>query len=136
MVGLNFDFLSLNVVGFTLYSLYNCGLFWIESVQVILLGLFHAQNFIIRWQWLPKHRPITNLIWFQELYFDKNDTQLIPVKVNDVVFGLHAVFACIVTIIQCFIYEVKSISDVFTFWSKLEWRIRYWVNSYSKKIFF
>ena len=48
VVGLNFDFLSLNVVGFTLYSLYNCGLFWIESVQVILWEFLHAPNFIIR----------------------------------------------------------------------------------------
>ena len=40
------------------------------------------------------------------MYFDENDTQNVPVKTNDVVFGLHAVFACIVTIIQCFIYEV------------------------------
>merc|ERR1712126_34928 len=33
VIGLNFDFLSLNVVGFTLYGLYNIGLFWIDSVQ-------------------------------------------------------------------------------------------------------
>jgi len=73
VVGLNFDFLSLNVVGFSLYSCYNCGLYFNEVIQ--------------------------------SMYFDENDTQNVPVKVNDVVFGLHAVFACIVTIIQCFIYE-------------------------------
>ena len=44
---------------------------------------------------------------FKDDYQDEHDTQLIPVKINDVVFGLHAVFACIVTIIQCFIYEVS-----------------------------
>merc|ERR1719334_1676194 len=71
--GLNFDFLSLNVVGFTLYSCYNCGIYFNEAIQ--------------------------------EMYFEEHDTQNVPVKVNDVVFGLHAVFACIVTIVQCFIYE-------------------------------
>ncbi|KAJ4439689.1 hypothetical protein ANN_07817 [Periplaneta americana] len=33
VVGLNFDFLSLNIVGFILYSLFNCGLFWIKDVE-------------------------------------------------------------------------------------------------------
>ncbi|XP_020711264.2 cystinosin homolog isoform X2 [Athalia rosae] len=33
VVGLNFDFLSLNIVGFVMYSLFNCGLFWISSVE-------------------------------------------------------------------------------------------------------
>ncbi|XP_017017523.1 cystinosin-like [Drosophila kikkawai] len=31
--GLNFDFLTLNIVGFTLYSLFNCGLYFIEGLQ-------------------------------------------------------------------------------------------------------
>jgi len=33
VVGLNFDFLSLNIVGFVLYSLFNCGLFWIKEIE-------------------------------------------------------------------------------------------------------
>ena len=35
VVGLNFDYLSLNLVGFILYALFNCGLFWIPEVKVI-----------------------------------------------------------------------------------------------------
>jgi len=31
--GLNFDFLALNIVGFTLYSMFNCGLYFIEGLQ-------------------------------------------------------------------------------------------------------
>lgn len=31
--GLNFDFLTLNIVGFTLYSLFNCGLYFIVGLQ-------------------------------------------------------------------------------------------------------
>nr|CAD7196481.1 unnamed protein product [Timema douglasi] len=33
VVGLNFDFLALNIVGFILYALFNCGLFWIPEVK-------------------------------------------------------------------------------------------------------
>ena len=33
MVGLNFDFLSLNVVGFVLYSVFNVALYWIPGIQ-------------------------------------------------------------------------------------------------------
>ncbi|XP_034946138.1 cystinosin homolog isoform X2 [Chelonus insularis] len=34
VVGLNFDFLSLNIVGFLMYSLFNCGLYWIPEVEL------------------------------------------------------------------------------------------------------
>ncbi|XP_074101022.1 cystinosin-like isoform X1 [Cotesia typhae] len=34
VVGLNFDFLSLNIVGFFLYSLFNCGLYWIPQIEL------------------------------------------------------------------------------------------------------
>ena len=37
----------------------------------------------------------------------RHPTGVIPVLLNDVIFALHAVFACVITIIQCFIYEVK-----------------------------
>merc|ERR1712045_638032 len=33
VIGLNFDFLALNIVGFTLYGCYNVAMFWIDSVQ-------------------------------------------------------------------------------------------------------
>lgn len=36
VVGLNFDFLSLNIVGFFMYALFNCGLYWIPEVEVSL----------------------------------------------------------------------------------------------------
>ena len=34
VIGLNFDFLSLNLVGFTLYGCFNIFLFWVGSIQV------------------------------------------------------------------------------------------------------
>ncbi|XP_030370662.1 cystinosin homolog [Scaptodrosophila lebanonensis] len=73
VVGLNFDFLALNIIGFTLYSLFNCGLFWIPELQ-------------------------------QE-YENRYPRGLNPVMLNDVVFSLHAMFATVITIVQCFLYE-------------------------------
>lgn len=34
VVGLNFDFLALNIMGFTMYSLFNCGLYFSKDIQV------------------------------------------------------------------------------------------------------
>lgn len=76
VVGLNFDFLALNIVGFTLYSVFNCGLYWNSNIQAE--------------------------------YASRHPRGLNPVLLNDVVFGLHAMFATIITIIQCFIYEVSK----------------------------
>jgi len=73
VIGLSFDFLGLNVVGFFLYSLFNIGLYWITPIQ--------------------------------DEYMKRHPTGVIPVLLNDVIFALHAVFACVITIIQCFIYE-------------------------------
>ncbi|XP_017792812.1 PREDICTED: cystinosin homolog [Habropoda laboriosa] len=76
VVGLNFDYLSLNLVGFIMYGLFNSGLFWIEEVELE--------------------------------YFRRYPKGLNPVQVNDIFFSLHAVFATVITIIQCFIYEIGN----------------------------
>lgn len=73
VVGLNFDFLSLNLTGFILYSLFNCGLYWIPVIQ--------------------------------DQYHTRHLRSAIPVQPNDIFFSVHAVFATLLTIIQCFIYE-------------------------------
>ena len=41
----------------------------------------------------------------QREYKDKHDTEVIPVKLNDVLFGILGVSACLVVIIQCTIYK-------------------------------
>ncbi|XP_058807870.1 cystinosin homolog isoform X2 [Phymastichus coffea] len=33
VIGLNFDYLSLNLVGFIMYALFNCGLYWIPEIE-------------------------------------------------------------------------------------------------------
>ncbi|XP_072382924.1 cystinosin [Diabrotica undecimpunctata] len=73
VVGLNFDFIALNVVGFSLYSLFNLGLYYIPEIR--------------------------------DEYAHRYPRGLNPVKVNDIVFAVHAFIATILTIIQCFIYE-------------------------------
>ncbi|XP_012288553.1 cystinosin homolog isoform X2 [Orussus abietinus] len=76
VVGLNFDYLSLNLVGFIMYALFNCGLYWIPAIE-------------------------------QE-YFSRYPKGLNPVQINDIFFALHAVFATLITIVQCFIYEIGT----------------------------
>ena len=41
----------------------------------------------------------------QREYKEKLNTEVIPVKINDVVFGIHAVCACLVMIAQCTCYK-------------------------------
>lgn len=44
VVGLNFDFLSLNIVGFIMYSMFNCALFFSEAIQVSFFNCFAFSN--------------------------------------------------------------------------------------------
>ncbi|CAG2165995.1 unnamed protein product [Oppiella nova] len=73
VVGLNFDYLGLNITGFLFYSFFNCGLFFSPLIQ--------------------------------DQFDEKYPRSVLPVETNDVVFALHAVFATVIVIIQCFIYE-------------------------------
>ncbi|XP_050546959.1 cystinosin homolog isoform X2 [Daktulosphaira vitifoliae] len=75
VVGLNFDFISLNLIGFILYSMFNIGL-WIPEVD--------------------------------NEYLERNPRGHNPVQLNDIFFSVHAVFATLVTVIQCFCYERGS----------------------------
>ncbi|XP_032511091.2 cystinosin homolog isoform X1 [Danaus plexippus] len=76
VVGLNFDFLALNIMGFTMYSLFNCGLYFSKDIQ--------------------------------SEYFSRHPRSLNPVQLNDVFFSLHASFATLITITQCFLYEREN----------------------------
>lgn len=35
----------------------------------------------------------------------------LPVQLNDVVFTLHALFACTIVVIQCLLYDVSPLLD-------------------------
>ena len=71
--GLNFDYLVLNILGFTCYTIYNWLMYFDHTVQ--------------------------------DIYLEHHHRALIPVLLNDVVFSSHALLACLITGIQCFIYE-------------------------------
>lgn len=73
VIGLHFDFLSLNIIGFLLYSLFNVCLYWSPAIQ--------------------------------QQYFQRHPFGVNPVQLNDVIFSLHAFFACNVQLFQCCIYE-------------------------------
>ncbi|XP_071059135.1 cystinosin-like [Pseudochaenichthys georgianus] len=46
VVGLNFDFLALNLTGFIAYSVFNIGLFWVPYIKVApsLYAMKHVKN--------------------------------------------------------------------------------------------
>ena len=44
----------------------------------------------------------------QEEYFSRHPTGVNPVLLNDVIFAVHAAFACVITITQCFFYDVSN----------------------------
>uniref|UniRef100_A0A1I7XU70 Cystinosin homolog n=1 Tax=Heterorhabditis bacteriophora TaxID=37862 RepID=A0A1I7XU70_HETBA len=76
VIGLNFDFLLLNVIGFSAYAFYNIFIYFSETVQAE--------------------------------YEKEHPRSPIPVLLNDVVFAIHALFACLITALQCFFYEREN----------------------------
>ncbi|CAF1083959.1 unnamed protein product [Adineta ricciae] len=73
VVGLHFDFLAFNLLGFFCYSIYNIALYSWQDVQ--------------------------------DSYRKSHPHGVIPVLVNDVVFGLHGFIATLITIFQCLFYD-------------------------------
>lgn len=75
VIGLNFDFLALNLLGFSCYSIYNFALMFSREVR--------------------------------KDYYQRYMYKRIPVEWNDLFFALHAFLLTLVTVVQCFIYEVS-----------------------------
>nr|CAH8865502.1 unnamed protein product [Trichobilharzia regenti] len=113
VVGFNFDFAVLNVIGFLYYSIYNIGLFWIPLIQKQYLSrnplgtipvltndvvfAFHA--FII-----------SSLTAFQILIYDRGDQ-----RVSKMCIGLIILIA-IYTIIVCIIGGANAVQWLDTFY--------------------
>merc|ERR1712223_458563 len=87
VVGLNFDFLALNTVGYWCYTIYDFGMF---SVKII-----------------------------QEEYRSEEGTVVIPVKFNDLAFSSHGIFACLITILQCLVFNREGQKISKTCWAIL-----------------
>ncbi|KAF5298134.1 hypothetical protein FQA39_LY02558 [Lamprigera yunnana] len=73
VIGLNFDYLALNLVGYLSFSAYILSLFFNSEIQ--------------------------------GEYWKEHPLGLIPVKLNDVVYNLHGMWAILLTIFQCSVYE-------------------------------
>ncbi len=101
--GLSLDFVFLNITGFTLYSVYNVGLYWFNSIQVTIY-----KNLIQEWITIQIKKINFIFLNFQQQYLSQYPQAVIPVQLNDVVFSLHALFACAIIVIQCIIYDRGS----------------------------
>ncbi|KAJ8668576.1 hypothetical protein QAD02_010239, partial [Eretmocerus hayati] len=94
VVGLNFDFLTLNVVGFFLYSLYNCGMFWIPEIERQYLeehpqGLNPVKPNDV---FFSLHAFVISLFTiFQCLIYDRGEQ-----KVSTIARIIHGIFTCFV----------------------------------------
>ncbi|CAF1013012.1 unnamed protein product [Rotaria sordida] len=73
VVGLSFDFLALNIMGYFCYSIYNIAFYSWRNVQ--------------------------------DGYTKLHPHGVIPVLLNDVVFGLHGFIASFITIFQCLLFK-------------------------------
>ncbi|CAF0975471.1 unnamed protein product [Rotaria magnacalcarata] len=73
VIGLNFDFLALNLLGHSCYSIFNMCLYTSHDIQ--------------------------------RQYYAKHSHGVLPVLLNDVLFSIHAVFACFITVGQCVFFE-------------------------------
>lgn len=109
VIGLNFDFISLNVVGFVLYAIFNVGLYFIPEIQVPF-SFAH----MLEWRWIAQALAWSYLqlncfsSCLQDEYSQRFPRSLNPVQLNDVFFSCHAMFATIITICQCFAYDVST----------------------------
>ncbi|EDV26846.1 uncharacterized protein TRIADDRAFT_54169 [Trichoplax adhaerens] len=73
VIGLNFDLVALNLIGFSAYAAFNINLFWVDEIK--------------------------------KEYKALHPYEIIPVKGNDVFFGIHSVILTIFLILQCIRYE-------------------------------
>ncbi|CAJ0958686.1 unnamed protein product, partial [Mesorhabditis belari] len=71
VVGLNFDFLFLNIIGFSAYTIYNSMHYWDTDRAT-------------------------------------HERSPLPVLLNDVIFALHALAACLITAVQACLYEREN----------------------------
>ncbi|XP_016924404.4 cystinosin [Drosophila suzukii] len=94
--GLNFDFLALNIVGFTLYSMFNCGLYFIEGLQKEYedrypLGLNPVMlNDVV----FSLHAMFATTITILQCCFYQRAQQ----KVSFIAYGILAIFAVVVIV--------------------------------------
>lgn len=132
VIGLNFDFLALNLTGFIAYSVFNVSLFWVPFIQVTGFNCMKAITNthtlselslplcpLVQQRALVKLRCLTSLcLLLQEEFLKRNPKGINPVSSNDVFFSLHAVLLCLVYFCQAAIYKVQG--PTIQSWNSLE----------------
>ncbi|KAG6465125.1 hypothetical protein O3G_MSEX014947 [Manduca sexta] len=96
VVGLNFDFLALNIMGFTMYSLFNCGLYFSSEIQAEYFkrhprGLNPVQ---LNDVFFSLHASFATFITICQCFFYEKEDQ----RVSTVGRGILGVFVAIVIV--------------------------------------
>ena len=95
VIGLNFDFLALNLLGHSCYTVYNVSMYASADIQ----HQYHERY---------PHGVLPVLLndVRMKFRFSPNDIKLFLVNfLLKVIFSAHAVLATVVTVIQCLVYE-------------------------------
>lgn len=105
VVGMDFDFATLHIVGFALYTTFNVGLYYVPMIQVWFL--FSVNSF--EFEKYYSNLKFTRLCFScdQDEYFQRFPRSLNPVQLSDVFFSCHATIASLIIIYQCFVYDVS-----------------------------
>nr|XP_018915761.1 PREDICTED: cystinosin homolog isoform X1 [Bemisia tabaci]XP_018915762.1 PREDICTED: cystinosin homolog isoform X1 [Bemisia tabaci]XP_018915763.1 PREDICTED: cystinosin homolog isoform X1 [Bemisia tabaci]XP_018915764.1 PREDICTED: cystinosin homolog isoform X1 [Bemisia tabaci]XP_018915765.1 PREDICTED: cystinosin homolog isoform X1 [Bemisia tabaci] len=119
VVGLNFDFLMLNLIGFTLYSAFNLGLYFSPTFQEEYFqanpgGLIPVEPADI---FFSVHATIITLFTIFQCFIYERRTQ----RVSYTALGLVSIYAVILVVSACF-----------TAYSKLTWLDFLYICSYIK----
>ncbi|XP_011877656.1 PREDICTED: cystinosin homolog isoform X2 [Vollenhovia emeryi] len=102
VVGLNFDYLSLNIVGFLMYSLFNCCLYWIPEVENEYFdrypkGLNPVQ---INDIFFSLHAVFATAVTIGQCFIYETGNQRVSTTAR-IIHGIFAVFILISLILSC-----------------------------------
>ncbi|CAH0626775.1 unnamed protein product [Chrysodeixis includens] len=119
VVGLNFDFLALNITGFTLYSLFNCGLYFSKDIQAVYFSRFPRGLNPVQLNdvFFSTHAAFATIITITQCIIYERQAQ----RVSTLARCILGVFAAIVLV-----------SGTLSFAGKLEWLDFLYYCSYIK----
>ncbi|XP_044754921.1 cystinosin homolog [Coccinella septempunctata] len=104
VVGLNFDFLALNLIGFTLYSIFNIGLYWFDEIKTEYANR-HPRGLIpvlLNDIFFAVHAIIATLITIIQCYIYERDEQRISLTAKTIMslFGVVILISFILSLSQ------------------------------------
>ncbi|XKL68949.1 hypothetical protein PGB90_006718 [Kerria lacca] len=119
VVGLNFDFLALNIVGFVLYSVFNCGLYYIPYLQK---------------EYLNRHPKSLSPVQFNDVFFSVHASLASVITIIQCTMyerGEQKV-SLITKMITMVFYLIVLITGVSAYINKLHWLDFLYYCSYIK----